>query len=826
TSLPSSLTQTSSTASSATPFRYVRVCRNGFGASRANIAVDYVLAKKGTGPSDPLAPTCTFSASPASIPSGQSTTLAWTTANASAVSINQGVGTVSAAGSRTLTPTANITYTLTATGSGTKTCTASVAVATPTSSCTFNGATVAHGASVPAYQTASVPVGSTCTSQSRVCTNGTLSGTYTFSTCTVGTDTTPPTVSLGAAPAGTISGTVTLSATASDNVAVAGVQFKVDGANVGAEDTTGPSYSASWNTTSVANGSHSITAVARDAAGNINTTAPRTVTVSNTQLGSLPAVVTTCPQLLLWINRPETPCELNFNGYTQVDNPNGFRQKDPRVALVDASGQNAHYTDGLMFNGAIQNVSSGDNLTIQAAAGDQIVLSDDVLWKGKTIKISGNGTMQHPILVRPEHPGKVILTGDSSLWLTGSHIIVNDLKFYGPNATASDKPAGVEAVSPSTSHLIVVRLGTGTVLNPNNCDWCILNKVVIDGYNTAQSLWDNQDITYITHPTGRNNTIANSTLRHKKNLGHFLTTGQDNGNNESTHVLNNLFFDGPDLENIIATPINESKGAFVQIGNASGYRAYDIFEGNTFQNSMVNGGNFAIKESDIIIRNNIFKNTPNSPFIIRTANRVLVDSNIFDGQGAISNTGRGMGGITMSGRGHWIIRNTFQNLPSQFKNLRPIVIDDGMYESLTGPVSVVSGCPTHVPPGLDHNCYYARSQNVVIADNTFTNVDWSHFAPIYMGIFRAPNSLDLDRHPVSSTLLPRNIWILHNTFTFPTGKTLADAVYFEPPHPPDAYDGNNIVIASVAQNSNLASASSPGLVERFLTWLTNLFAGI
>ncbi|MDO8514576.1 MAG: peptidoglycan-binding protein, partial [bacterium] len=47
TSLPSSLTQTSSTASSATPFRYVRVCRNGFGASRANIAVDYVLAKKG-----------------------------------------------------------------------------------------------------------------------------------------------------------------------------------------------------------------------------------------------------------------------------------------------------------------------------------------------------------------------------------------------------------------------------------------------------------------------------------------------------------------------------------------------------------------------------------------------------------------------------------------------------------------------------------------------------------------------------------------------------------------------------------------------------------
>ena len=34
--------------------------------------------------------------------------------------------------------------------------------------------------------------------------------------------------------------TVTVSATAADNVGVAGVQFKLDGANLGAEDTTSP----------------------------------------------------------------------------------------------------------------------------------------------------------------------------------------------------------------------------------------------------------------------------------------------------------------------------------------------------------------------------------------------------------------------------------------------------------------------------------------------------------------------------------------------------------------------------------------------------------
>ena len=66
-------------------------------------------------------------------------------------------------------------------------------------------------------------------------------------------DTTPPTVSMTAPAAGaTVSGTVALSANASDNVGVVGVQFLVNGVATGAEDTTSP-YSVNWNTTAVAN---------------------------------------------------------------------------------------------------------------------------------------------------------------------------------------------------------------------------------------------------------------------------------------------------------------------------------------------------------------------------------------------------------------------------------------------------------------------------------------------------------------------------------------------------------------------------------------------
>jgi len=61
---------------------------------------------------------------------------------------------------------------------------------------------------------------------------------------------------------------------------VAGVQFLVDGAALGAEDTAAP-YSVSWNTTGASNGSHTLTATARDAAGNRTTSSPVTVSVSN-----------------------------------------------------------------------------------------------------------------------------------------------------------------------------------------------------------------------------------------------------------------------------------------------------------------------------------------------------------------------------------------------------------------------------------------------------------------------------------------------------------------------------------------------------------------
>src|SRR5205085_1839255 len=98
----------------------------------------------------------------------------------------------------------------------------------------------------------------------------------------VGTpDTTPPSAP-GTLTATGGRGAASLSwGAATDATGVAGVQFKLDGNNLGSEDTTAP-YSVSWDTHGAANGTHTLTATARDLAGNTATSAGVQVTVSNT----------------------------------------------------------------------------------------------------------------------------------------------------------------------------------------------------------------------------------------------------------------------------------------------------------------------------------------------------------------------------------------------------------------------------------------------------------------------------------------------------------------------------------------------------------------
>lgn len=94
-------------------------------------------------------------------------------------------------------------------------------------------------------------------------------------------DTTPPTVSMTSPAQGSIvASLLTVSANASDNTLVAGVQFFLDGSPLGSEFTSAP-YSLTWDTKTATSGSHTLTARARDSVGLTATATPVTITVDN-----------------------------------------------------------------------------------------------------------------------------------------------------------------------------------------------------------------------------------------------------------------------------------------------------------------------------------------------------------------------------------------------------------------------------------------------------------------------------------------------------------------------------------------------------------------
>ena len=170
-------------------------------------------------------------------------------------------------------------------------------------------------------------------------------------------DTTSPTVAL-TAPANnaTITGTTPITATATDNVGVVGVQFTLDGAPLGPEDTSAP-FATTWATAGLANGPHQLAAIARDAAGNTATAATVTVTVTNadttapTAPGNLTATPTETAVTLTWAASTDNEAVTGYEvqrGSVVVATVPGLTYTDPgrtpatayayTVTAVDAAG--------------------------------------------------------------------------------------------------------------------------------------------------------------------------------------------------------------------------------------------------------------------------------------------------------------------------------------------------------------------------------------------------------------------------------------------------------------------------------------------------------
>jgi hypothetical protein len=158
----------------------------------------------------------------------------------------------------------------------------------------------------------------------------------------------------------TVSGTVSLQASASDNVGVTLVEFLINGTVVGS-DTTAP-YAASWDSTKVANGTATVTARASDAAGNKATSAPVSITVANTASGGGTKPYTGTPVALPGKVEFEN-YDIGGSGIAYLDTTSGNSGSAYRTDHVDIQAT----TDGGGYN--VGWVKAGEWLNYTVAIG-------------------------------------------------------------------------------------------------------------------------------------------------------------------------------------------------------------------------------------------------------------------------------------------------------------------------------------------------------------------------------------------------------------------------------------------------------------------------
>ncbi|MBC8868540.1 MAG: right-handed parallel beta-helix repeat-containing protein [Planctomycetes bacterium] len=340
--------------------------------------------------------------------------------------------------------------------------------------------------------------------------------------------------------------------------------------------------------------------------------------------------------------------------------------------------------------------------------GDQLVLSG-TNWQNARFTFSGRGTEAQPILVRPEVPGQVVFKGDSSVAFDGAHLVITGLEFKDLAVTRKGS--------------VIFRLGNG---RDRPAAHCIVNRVTIANCNSPDLADRPRVRMWYMVVRGHDNTVANSLFSDLKNFGQMLAAQElPPGELQRLHVLNNRFVNRPYLD--------EQNGyEIIQIGwsGEKARSAGSLIEGNVFENCDGENEIISLKASDIVVRRNTF-NACQGVLCLRSANRVLVEGNIFDGKGR-SNTG----GVRIQGSDHVIIENEFRNLRKP-KNY------------YCWPISLMAASAENYG---DHGDVqgYGRAKNILIARNRFTAND----ARIAVGIYPRPE------YP----LLPRSIQVTDNVF--------------------------------------------------------------
>ena len=240
---------------------------------------------------------------------------------------------------------------------------------------------------------------------------------------TTSTDATPPSVSVTAPQNGaTVAGSIMLTANATGNVAVTAVQFKLDGANLGATVTgAGPVYNLSWSTLATTNGGHTLSAVAVNAAAITGTSGNVSVTVNNPMppviSGVTATAITASSATITWTSDKGADSQVAYGptaAYGSVSVLDPTLVTSHTINLTGLAASTAYHYQVISHDAQGRMTESGDfTLTTMATAGLPILLQ----LHSDASEVSGvtNGSIVTPTIAPPGFSGSVVVVGGGSV---------------------------------------------------------------------------------------------------------------------------------------------------------------------------------------------------------------------------------------------------------------------------------------------------------------------------------------------------------------------------------------------------------------------------
>lgn len=318
-------------------------------------------------------------------------------------------------------------------------------------------------------------------------------------------------------------------------------------------------------------------------------------------------------------------------------------------------------------------VSALEKAFAEAQPGDTIVMADGT-WKDSEILFRANGTREAPITLRAQTPGKVILSGDSSLRFVGTFLVVDGLVFQDGYV--------------DSGHVISFRGDSDEEATD-----CRLTNTAIIKFNPPPGT---ESSTKWVSIYGARNRVDHCFFQGKENRDQMITVWL-NGEPNDHRIDWNYFGDRPAL--------GKNGGEIIRIGDSktSMEVSRTLVEHNYFENCDGEAEIVSNKSGENIYRHNTFVKSAGA-LTLRHGNRCLVEGNYFLGGGK-----EGTGGVRIIGEGHRVLNNYFADLAG---------------EEFFSALGFMASIPNSEPSG------YLQIKDAVVAFNTVVNCRSS----LYFGI--------------------------------------------------------------------------------------------